>query len=448
MRNEERMERGSEGDTGAAGSAAEVLRVFFVLGLTSFGGPVAHLGYFRRELVERRRWIGEERYAELVALCQFIPGPASSQLGFALGLGRAGWRGALAAWLGFTLPSAVIMALAGLGIARLEGPVALGALAGLVAVAAAVVAHAVWSMARTLTPDLRRILIAVLAAAIALGLPLVTGPALPIAFGQPAAIALGAALGILLCRPVAGLAAGSAGSGAGSGSGAPSRARIGSGRAAVAALAILALVAAALPLAARITGLSWVAIADACFRAGALVFGGGHVVLPLLQAEPAIAGAVPPGDFLAGYGLAQAMPGPLFTFGAFLGAAGTEGTGGVAGGVGASVILPGLLAGAASLVAIFLPGMLLLLAALPLWERLRRNAVARAALAGANPAVVGILAAALVIPIVSEGITGPWAALLAVVCLVLLFVRRVPVWVVVLLGAVAGGALGWFDLIA
>ncbi len=432
-------ERPSAPGSAVRGSAAEVLRVFFLLGLTSFGGPIAHLGYFRRELVERRRWIGEERYAELVALCQFIPGPASSQLGFALGLGRAGWRGALAAWLGFTLPSAVVMGLAGLGIARLDGPIARGALAGLVAVAAAVVAHAVWSMARTLTPDLRRILIAILAGAIAVLLPLLAGPGLPIAFGQPVAIALGAGLGILLCRAVAGPdpAATSrrcrADLGAGDG---PSS---GSGRVAVLALAILALVAVALPLAARSTGLSWVAIADACFRAGALVFGGGHVVLPLLQAEPAIANAVSPGDFLAGYGLAQAMPGPLFTFGAFLGASGDGGS--------ATHFVPGMLSAAAALVAIFLPGLLLLLAALPLWERLRRNAVARAALAGANAAVVGILAAALITPIISEGITGPWAALLAAVCLGLLLARRVPVWLVVLLGAGAGAALGAFGLI-
>ena len=398
---------------GGGGSALEVLRVFFLLGLTSFGGPTAHIGYFRAEFVRRRAWLTEGRFAELLGLCQFIPGPASSQLGFAIGLSRAGWAGALCAWLGFTLPSAALLIALASGAALFEGPVGRGALGGLRAVAVAVVLHAVIGMARTLTPDLRRILIALLA----LGIALLAPPVL----GQPGAIALGAALGLLVCRSAGGADAGE-----------PLGIRI---RPAIAigAVAALLLLLAGLPLAARLAGGEWWPLIDATFRSGTLVFGGGHVVLPLLQSEPAIAAAVGSDALLGGYGAAQAVPGPLFTFAAYLGAAALPG-------------LPGVGLGLVALVAVFVPGMLLLIAVLPVWERIRRNAHARAALAGANAAVVGILAAAFVDPILREGIVSPATAVIAVVVFAGLFLRRVPVWALVLLAAAAGAILGGFGV--
>lgn len=386
------------------GSPAEVFLAFLRLGLTSFGGPIAHLGYFREEFVARRGWLSERQYAELVALCQFLPGPASSQVGFAIGLGRAGYRGALAAWAAFTLPSALLMLLVASGAALFTGTVGAGVLVGLQAVAVAVVAHAVWGMARTLTPDFRRILIGVAAATVAL--------LLPGSLGQIAAIVLGIVTGLLVCRnetaaieedrsqrsPVS------------------TRAAIGCLGALVALLTLLPILAAALPF-------TLVSTADAFTRAGALVFGGGHVVLPLLQAEPAIAGSVTPDQFLAGYGAAQAMPGPLFTFAAYLGAVAHPGG--------------GPFAAAVALVSVFLPGMLLLLGVWPFWNRVRSAAPARGAIRGANAAVVGVLAATLAHPLVSTGITGPSALGIAALCLVLLALRTPP-WLAVLIGAALG----------
>ena len=388
-----------------SGSAAEVFLAFLRLGLTSFGGPIAHLGYFREEFVARRGWLSERQYAELVALCQFLPGPASSQVGFAIGLGRAGYRGALAAWAAFTLPSAALMLLVASGAALFTGTIGAGVLIGLQAVAVAVVAHAVWGMARTLTPDLRRMLIGVAAAMIAL--------LMPGSLGQITAIGLGIVAGLLVCRiERAGIEEDRA---------QPSPV---STRAAIICLGALIALLILLPVLAASMPSSLLGTADAFTRAGALVFGGGHVVLPLLQAEPAIADAVTPDQFLAGYGEAQAMPGPLFTFAAYLGAVAQPGGGPVT--------------AAVALVSVFLPGMLLLLGVWPFWSRLRSVGPARGAIRGANAAVVGVLAATLAHPLISTGITGPISAGIAVACLALLALR-VPPWISVVLGAIVGG---------
>lgn len=380
--------------------------MFLKLGVTSFGGPVAHLGYFREELVARRRWVSDRQYGELVALCQFLPGPASSQVGFALGLIRGGALGALAAWAAFTLPSALLMVLFAVGAVSLDGPLGHGVAMGLRAVAVAVVAHAVWGMARALTPDPRRIIIGAAAAALAL--------LLPGSFGQLAAIGIGIVAGALWCRGVI------------PATGAPLATRV-SRRAGFAALAVFGLLLAGLPALARLVPGGWTGIADAFYRAGALVFGGGHVVLPLLQAEPAIVVEVTQDRLLAGYGAAQALPGPLFAFAAYLGFE-TE--------TGAAALPAALLA----LVAVFLPGLLLLVAALPFWNRLRQSTGARAAIAGANAAVVGILAAALWNPVIVSAITGIAPLVIAVTGFLMLVVGRLPAWAAVVAGA-AGGAL-------
>ncbi|WP_240739811.1 chromate efflux transporter [Leucobacter triazinivorans] len=387
------------------GRVGEVFRAFLKLGVSSFGGPAAHLGYFREEFVVRRRWIGEAQYAELVALCQFLPGPASSQAGFALGLLRGGPLGALAAWAAFTLPSAALLVLFAAGALAIDGPLGQGALLGLQAVAVAVVAHAVVGMARTLTPDLRRALIALVSAGLAL--------LLPGSLGQIAAIAAGAAAGALWCRP-----------GPGEQSAEPLAVAV-SRRAALVALTLFVLLLIGLPLLVRLTSSAWLGAADAFTRAGALVFGGGHVVLPLLQAEPAIAGSVSHEQLLAGYAAAQAVPGPLFTVAAAYGFEMAPGS---------AALAAALLA----LIAVFLPGMLLLIAALPFWNRLRRVPSARAALAGASAAVVGILAAALYSPVITSGITGSATLVIALVCILALRVLRIPAWAVVLGGAALG----------
>lgn len=348
----------------------EVFLAFLRLGLTSFGGPVAHLGYFRRAFVGR--WLDEERFAEIVGLCSFLPGPTSSQVGVAIGLGRAGVKGGVAAWLGFTLPSAILM-ISFVFVARsLRSPVAASAIHGLKLAAVAIVAQAVVVMARSLTPDLKRLAIAVVAVAIVA----VAGP-----FGQLAAIAVGALLGLIVTRePHAHMPAHVS---------APRRPAV-SRRTGGACLVVFAILLAGLPLLRAATGDLGVAIADSFYRSGTLVFGGGHVVLPLLRAE-----VVPPGwiggdAFLAGYGAAQALPGPLFAFAAYLGT--------VIGGAGV-----GLLA----LVALFAPGMLLLFGALPFWSALSVQPLARATLRGINAAVVGILASALYDP-VGTGAIGSW----------------------------------------
>ncbi|MDQ1082794.1 MULTISPECIES: chromate efflux transporter [Microbacterium] len=391
-----------------AGRVGEVFLAFLRLGLTSFGGPVAHLGYFRDDLVERRKWMDDRAYADLVALCQFLPGPASSQVGFAMGLQRAGILGALAAFAAFTFPSAILLVAFAAGAASLGGPVGAGILAGLKIVAVAIVAHAVWGMARTLTPDATRAGIAV----IALGLALL----LPAAPGQLGALAFGVVAGLVLLRGVeesAGATLASFGVRRG---------------VAIACLVLFTGGLIALPLLAAATGSSTAALVDAFFRAGALVFGGGHVALPLLQAGVVDTGWVSPESFLAGYGAAQAVPGPLFTFSAYLGAVSTAGPGGILG-------------AALALGAMFLPGFLILVGVLPFWDAVRTRPRVRAAMRGANAAVVGILGAALYAPVFSTAITGPGPLVLAVVGFVLLTAFRTPAWAVVLVGAAGGVVL-------
>ncbi len=373
---------------------------------------MAHLGYFREELVARRKWVSDSQYAELVALCQFLPGPASSQVGFTLGLVRAGLPGALAAWTAFTLPSALLLVLFAIGAVSLDGAVGAGILLGLKAVAVAVVAHAVLGMARTLTPDVSRVVIAVVAGGIAL--------MVPGGWGQLAAIGVGAAAGIVWCRKVELSVS------------APLAISV-SRRAGATLLATLLLLLTALPLLAALTRNSWVALADAFTRAGALVFGGGHVVLPLLQAEPAIAQTVNPDQFLAGYGAAQAVPGPLFTFAAYLGFDMQSGWG---------APLAALLA----LVCIFIPGLLLVIGVLPFWERLRVNPTARSAIAGANGAVVGVLAAALWSPVITSGVTGLAPLVIALGCFLMLTLWKLPAWTAVLAGAAVGAIAGVIDV--
>ena len=389
-------------------SAGAIFRVFLRLGLTSFGGPIAHLGYFRREFVERRRWLSESAYADLVALCQFLPGPASSQVGFAVGLSRGGLAGGLAAWAGFTLPSAIALTLFALGAGAITGPAGLGALHGLKVVAVAVVAQAVWGMARALCPDRERASIAVLAT-------LVVFFAATSA-GQIGAIVLGGVLGLWRCRDAPGAPTG----------GLPV---VVSRGVASACLAAFFLLLVGLPLAVRLGAGHAVEVFEAFYRAGALVFGGGHVVLPLLEAAVVPPGRVSEGAFLAGYGAAQAVPGPLFTFAAYLGAVMRPPPNGWAG-------------SALGLIAIFLPGLLVVTGALPFWDAFRRRTWAQSAMRGVNAAVVGILLAALYRPVWTSAVLGPPDFALALVAFVLLTVWHAPPWMVVALTAAAGAALG------
>ena len=389
----------------AGGDPLEVLRVFLRLGLTSFGGPVAHLGYFRNAFVVERGWLDERAYADLVALCQFLPGPASSQVGFAVGLLRAGLLGGFAAWAGFTLPSAVALTLFAFGGTALTGPAGQGLLHGLELAAVAVVAQAVLGMARNLAPDRPRATIAVLA--------LLLMAFAPGGASQIAAILLGAGAGLVVCRQ-----AGDAGGGAG----APPLART-TGLVALAAFfGLLAL--SFLP--ARDSALAFLA---AVYRSGALVFGGGHVVLPLLKSAVVDPGWVSDGAFLAGYGAAQAVPGPLFAFAAYLGAVATAPPGGPPG-------------AALALVAIFAPGVLILMGALPFWHALSRRPQARAAMAGVNAAVVGLLASALYDPVWTSGVHSPADFAVAAAGFVALMVWGAPPLVAVALTAAAGVGLG------
>ena len=390
----------------SVGSAGEVFRTFLKLGLTSFGGPIAHLGYYRDELVVRRKWIDEAGYADLVALCQFLPGPASSQTGFALGLLRGGALGALAAWSAFTLPSAVLLVLFAFGAAWFEGPVGAGVIHGLKVVAFAVVAQAVWGMARTLTPDWQRASIAI-GAVLVVVFPAGSG-------GQIVAIALGALAGLWLCRGAA--------AAAGQLLFPVSR------RAGAVALALFFVLLVGLPLASGALQAHGLALFDAFYRAGALVFGGGHVVLPLLEAEVVPPGWVTEDAFLAGYGAAQAVPGPLFSFAAYLGAVMEPKPNGIAGAV-------------ICLIAVFLPGLLLVVGTLPFWDALRSRPGTQAAMRGANAAVVGILAAALYDPVFTSAILAPPDLVLALLGFALLVVWNLPPWVVVIVLAAGGAAL-------
>jgi chromate transporter len=391
----------------ANGSVAEVFGAFLKLGLTSFGGPVAHIGYFRHEFVERRKWLDERAYADLVALCQFLPGPASSQVGMAIGLSRAGYLGALAAWTAFTLPSAVALVLFAYGLSEFGSALGTGWLHGLKVAAVAVVALAVLGMARSLAPDRERATLAVVAAVVAL--------AVPTAWGQIGAIFFGGVVGVALLR------------------GAPTGDHVSlplsvSRTTAVVALMLFFALLIGLPLAVSTQQTQALAYFDAFYRAGSLVFGGGHVVLPLLQAEVVPPGWVSNDAFLAGYGAAQAVPGPLFTFAAYLGAVMGPEPNGWAGAV-------------LCLIAVFLPSGLLVIGALPFWESLRRQPLAQAALKGVNAAVVGLLLAALYHPVWTAGITGPKDFALAIAAFLLLFMWRTPPWLVVVLSAAGGAAL-------
>ena len=385
-------------------SPLEVLRVFLKLGLTSFGGPIAHLGYYRNEFVVRRKWIDEHAFADLVGLCQFLPGPASSQVVFSIGLMRAGYPGALAAWSGFTLPSAAALVLFAYGAGALGGPIGTGLLHGLKLTAVAIIAQAVWGMARTLCPDRERASVAVVAALIIL---FSTSSAM-----QIAAIALGGIAGLWLCR---------------SGAAAPSgHVEIPvSHRAGLVALAAFFLLLIGLPVLRGLTGSSGVAHFDAFYRSGALVFGGGHVVLPLLREAFVTPGWISDDAFLAGYGAAQAVPGPLFTFAAYLGTVITPAPYGLAGAV-------------LGLVGIFLPGMLLLLGVLPFWDSFRRRASAQAMMKGVNAAVVGLLGAALYNPVWTTTVHSPRDFGIALVGFFLLATWRAPPLLVVAFSAVAG----------
>lgn len=384
-----------------------VFLIFIRLGLTSFGGPIAHLGYFRDEFVTRRRWLTDRSYGDLVALCQFLPGPASSQVGIALGMSRAGYGGALAAWAGFTLPSAILLILFALGISHHGTALPPGALHGLKVVAVAVVAQAVWGMARNLCTDVPRVSLMAIAACVAL--------LEPSAWGQVSVIAAAGAAGLLLFKP-------------GQSSGHEPLPISISRRAGAIWLSLFVALLVGLPLLNQWLPNQTVTMVDAFYRSGSLVFGGGHVVLPLLQAEVVPYGWVSNETFLAGYGAAQAVPGPLFTFAAFLGASMNPAPSGWAGGM-------------ICLLAIFAPSFLLILGALPFWEQLRRSVRTQAALVGINAAVVGLLLAALYQPVWTNAILQPQDFGLALLALVALMFWKLPPWLVVIASGVAGWVL-------
>lgn len=383
-------------------SALEVFLTFLKLGVTSFGGPIAHIGYYREEIVVRRRWVDDATYTDLVALCQFLPGPASSQVGFSLGLIRAGYWGALAAWTGFTLPSAILMTAFAYGAGRLGSPVGLGVLHGLKLVAVAIVAQAVWGMAGTLCPDRPRASIACISVVIILFSNS--------SIAQIGVILVGGIAGLWLCRtstptverPL----------------GIPVSRRIG-----VLALGLFFGLLVVLPF---LGGQSHgIALFDAFYRSGALVFGGGHVVLPLLSKAFVTPGWVSQDSFLAGYGAVQAAPGPLFSFAAYVGAIGKSTPNGIAG-------------AALGIVGIFLPGFLILLGTLPFWDALRQRIGARAVMRGVNAAVVGLLGAALYSLLWVSAVRSPGDFALALIGFVLLIAWRAPPLLVVILGALGG----------
>ena len=388
---------------------SRLLEVFLVatrLGLTSFGGPVAHIGYFRVEYVERRKWLDESTYADLVALCQFLPGPTSSQVGIAVGITRAGLPGGLMAWLGFTFPSAVALILFAYGVTTFDIADA-GWLHGLKVVAVAVVALAVWGMARNLCPDRPRATIAIVATIVILA----TSGAL----GQLSVIVAGGIVGALYlggdqAHPI------------------PEHMSSAGRVLAIASIALFVLLLIGLPLLRQVVYYEPLEVFDSFFRVGSLVFGGGHVVLPLIQAEVASTGWVADDTFIAGYGAAQAVPGPLFTFAAFLGAT-------------MDVVTPRWIGGLFSLVAIFLPSFFLIAAALPFWDRLRSIGRFRRGLLGINAAVVGLLLAALYDPIWTSAISAPSDFALALAAFGLLAVWKFPPWIVVVLAALGGQLL-------
>ena len=392
------------------GTPLEVLAVAGRLGMTSFGGPIAHLGYFHAEYVVRRKWLDEQSYADLVALCQMIPGPASSQLGIAIGIHRAGVLGGLAAWIGFTLPSAI--ALVAFALLAHGSGVSAGWLHGLMVVAVAVVAQAVWTMARAMASDAPRATIAFAAA--------IVGILLPSSVTQVSIIIAGALAGLAFLRSPAGEE--------------PARSASFEGisrAAAISCLAAFAVILLGLPALRAVTHSQLVAVVDSFYRSGSLVFGGGHVVLPLLQREVVPPGWVSNATFLSGYGAAQAVPGPLFTFAAYLGA----------------VLGPapnGVLGAAVALLSIYLPSFLLVIGLLPFYGALRARRSVRGALAGVNAAVVGILLSALYAPVWTSSILSPADFALGLAAFLLLMVWKVRPWIIVVGGAIAGEALKLF----
>lgn len=385
-------------------TVATVFLTFLRLGLTSFGGPVAHIGYFHDEFVVRRKWLEERAYADLVALCQFLPGPASSQIGIGIGLSQAGLPGAVAAWTAFTMPSAIALILFGYGVIEFGDAVGFGALHGLKVVAVAVVAQAVWTMARSLCPDAKRATMAVLASIAVL--------AVPSPFVQVGVIVVGGLIGWAILRadaPTDHVVLG---------------VRIKRGFA-IAALVLFFVALVGLPVLAAAFPSQTMALVDSFFRSGSLVFGGGHVVLPLLQSEVVPPGWVSNDAFLAGYGAAQAVPGPLFTFAAFLGTVMTDEPNGVVGGL-------------ICLLAIFASSFLLVIGAMPFWDALRRIGAVRNALLGVNAAVVGLLLAALYDPVWTSAILSPADFGLALAAFTLLVFWKTPAWLVVILTALGG----------
>lgn len=389
------------------GSLLEVLWVSTRLGLTSFGGPIAHLGYFHEEYVKQRKWLDEQSYADLVALCQFLPGPASSQVGIAIGIARAGLVGGFAAWLGFTLPSALALIAFAFGVSALVDSTAAGWLHGLKVVAVAVVAQAVWSMARSLCPDRERATLAILAAIVTL--------LWPSSIGQVLAIIVAGLIGL---RAFPGTALTPA-----------SHMRFPVGkRLGLAAWSVFFLLLLLLPILRQVTPSHGLEVFDSFFRVGSLVFGGGHVVLPLLQAEVVGPGWLTNEQFVAGYGAAQAVPGPLFTFSAYLGAVMSAEPNGWSGAF-------------LALVAIFLPSFLLVVGALPFWDLLRSKSGFQSALRGINAAVVGLLLAALYNPVWTSAVRAPADFGLGLVAFGLLMFWKCPPWLVVVLTAVGGEIL-------
>ncbi|WP_307286375.1 chromate efflux transporter [Phyllobacterium ifriqiyense] len=387
----------------------EVFIVFLKLGLTSFGGPIAHLGYFREEFVNRRKWLTDEAFADVVALCQFLPGPASSQVGFAIGIFRgSGVLGGIAAWTAFTLPSAILLIAFAYGAANFAGPIGQGIIHGLKLVAVAVVAQAIWGMARTLTPDKTRIAIALAAIAAAVFLSST--------LGQIGAIAGGALAGLFFCRDTY----------------TQDTHRLGfsvNRRSAILALILFAALFALPVILPDSLHSQAISLFDAFYRSGALVFGGGHVVLPLLETAVVAPGWVSHEAFLAGYGAAQAVPGPLFTFGAYLGAIVNSPPNG----------MPGALI---AVIALSLPGLLLAYGTLPFWDDLRRLPLAQAAMRGANAAVVGILAAAFYNPVWTSAVFKPSDFLLVTAGFLFLTIWKMPPWIVVVALAIAGAIMG------
>ncbi len=389
------------------GALLEVFWAALKLGVTSFGGPIAHLGYFHEEYVRKRKWIDEQSYADLLALCQFAPGPTSSKVNFSLGLLRAGYWGGLVSWAGFTLPSALALLLFAYGARAMAGPLSTGLLHGLKLVAVAIVAQAVWGMARTLCPDRTRASIAGGGALIVL--------LSSSAFSQLAAILFGAVTGAILCRqhpPAAGE---------------PTPLKV-SRRVGIVSLAAFLALLFGLPLLRSLTHSQAVAMTDAFYRSGALVFGGGHVVLPLLQGAVVTPGWVDNDAFLAGYGAAQAVPGPLFTFATYLGAVMKPAPNGLAG-------------AALGLVAIFLPGLLLHLGTLPFWESFRRGSGTQAVMRGINASVVGLLGAALYSPIWTRSVQTPPDFAVALIGFILLTAWKAPPVLVVAISALGGVAI-------